>query len=219
MISDSDGSISGDDVVGYTITPLPDFKALARDIQNRGARRMGTDPTETRHFREFFGTRIVVVERVWELLERDSLLPEGSDPKHLLWALHFMKVYPKQGPGCAVAGASHGAIDPKTHHKWVWGFMDAIAKLLEVVVSQILRLKFYCYNVCLLLTSPSQPQIVFESRLGPHDMRNDCTMSVDGTDFRIPQKGPTFALHKYAGKSAVRYELGVDIIAGNLVWI
>ena len=41
-------------------------------------------------------------------------------------------------------------------------------------------------------------------------------MTVDGTDFRIPQKGRTFASHKYAGKSAVRYELGVDIMRG--IW-
>ena len=45
-------------------------------------------------------------------------------------------------------------------------------------------------------------------------------MSVAGTDFRIHQKGRTFASHEYAGKSAVQYELlRVDIIAGNLVWI
>ncbi len=55
-------------------------------------------------------------------------------------------------------------------------------------------------------------------------MGNDCTMTVDGTDFRIPQKGAAmrgnaFASHKYEGKSALRYELGVDILAGNLVWI
>ncbi len=55
-------------------------------------------------------------------------------------------------------------------------------------------------------------------------MLNDCTMTVDGTDFRIPQKGiatkgNAFASHKSAGKSALRYELGVDILAGNLVWI
>ena len=67
-------------------------------------------------------------------------------------------------------------------------------------------------------------QIVFESRLGAHNVLNDCTMTVDGTDFRIPQKGAAtkgnaFASHKYAGKSALRYELGVDILAGNLVWI
>ena len=49
-------------------------------------------------------------------------------------------------------------------------------------------------------------------------------MTVDGTDFRIPQKGAAtkgnaFGSHKYAGKSALRYELGVDILAENLVWI
>ena len=49
-------------------------------------------------------------------------------------------------------------------------------------------------------------------------------MTINGTDFRIPQKGiakkgNAFASHKYAGKSALRYELGVDILAGNLIWI
>jgi len=46
-----------------------------------------------------------------------------------------MKVYPKQSTGCLAVGASAGAIDPKTHRKWVWAFMDAIAELLYVVVS------------------------------------------------------------------------------------
>jgi hypothetical protein len=74
------------------------------------------------------------------------------------------------------------------------------------------------------LPPPTQTQIDFESRLGAHDVLNDCTMTVDGTDFRIPHegaatKGNAFASHKYAGKSALRYELGVDILAGNLVWI
>jgi DDE superfamily endonuclease len=60
--------------------------------------------------------------------------------------------------------------------------------------------------------------------LGKHDVLNDCTMTVDGTDFRIQQqgeriKGNPFGSHKYKGKSALRYELGVDILAGNLVWI
>ncbi len=55
-------------------------------------------------------------------------------------------------------------------------------------------------------------------------MGNDCTVTIGGTDFQIPQKGiakkaNTFASHKYAGKSALCYELVVDILAGNLVWI
>jgi hypothetical protein len=138
-----------DEELGYMITPLPDFMVLARDIQNRGARRIGTDEMEARHFREFFGTSVLIVEKVWNLLERDSLLPERCNPKHLLWALHFMKVYPKQSSGCLAVGASDGAVDPKTHKKWVWAFIDAITELADVVVSQILRLYYY-YNYCIL---------------------------------------------------------------------
>jgi len=57
-----------------------------------------------------------------------------------------------------------------------------------------------------------------------HDVLNDCLMTINGTDFRIPQKGAAkkgnaFASHKYAGKSTLRYVLGVDILVGNLVWI
>ncbi len=114
---------------------MPDFEVLARDIQNRASRRVGTATMEARHFREFFRTSLLVVEKTWELLERDSLLPEGSRPKHLLWALHFMKVYPNQSPGCSAVGASAGAVDPKTHCKWVWAFIDAVANLVDTVVT------------------------------------------------------------------------------------
>ena len=63
----------------------------------------------------------------------------------------------------------------------------------------------------------------FESRLN-QDIGNDCLMLVDGTEFRIPQqgkaaKGNAFGSHKYASKSVLRYEVGVDILAGRLVWI
>ncbi len=116
---------------------MPDFEALARDIQNRASHRVGAATTETRHFCEFFGTSVLVVEKTWELLERDSLLPEGARSKHLLWELHFMKVYPKQSPGCSAVGVSAGAVNLKTHRKWVWAFIDAIANLVDIVVSKI----------------------------------------------------------------------------------
>jgi hypothetical protein len=67
------------------------------------------------------------------------------------------------------------------------------------------------------------PQIDFDRRL-EGDMGNDCLITVDGTDFQIPQKGlpkkgNVFASHKFAGKLALRYELGVSILGGDLVWI
>jgi hypothetical protein len=46
-----------------------------------------------------------------------------------------MKVYPKQGPGCLVIGASAGAVDLKTHRKWVWAYVEAITKLVDMVLS------------------------------------------------------------------------------------
>jgi hypothetical protein len=55
-------------------------------------------------------------------------------------------------------------------------------------------------------------------------MGNDCRMTIDGVDFCILQKGVakkgiSFASHKYGGKFTLRFELGIDILAGNLVWI
>ena len=43
--------------------PMPDFEALARDIQNRASRRVGAATTETGHFRQFFGTSVLVVKK------------------------------------------------------------------------------------------------------------------------------------------------------------
>lgn len=44
-------------------------------------------------------------------------------------------------------------------------------------------------------------------------------MSVDCVDIRITQKGPTFSSHKLKKKSALRYEVGVRIMSGEIVWI
>ena len=70
---------------------------------------------------------------------------------------------------------------------------------------------------------PPQTQIDFEDRK-INDIGNDCLMSINGTDFRIPQTGEAktgnwFASHKYSFKSALRYEIGISIIGGDLVWI
>jgi hypothetical protein len=49
-------------------------------------------------------------------------------------------------------------------------------------------------------------------------------MTIDGSNFPILQKGAArkgnlFGFHKYTQKFALHYELGVDIPAGNLVWV
>ena len=80
---------------------LPDFMPPARVIMNRNRNRRNdsSEAMEMRIFRELFGTRLLVVENLWFLLDELSLHPEGGLPKHLIWALHFMKAYPLQFRG------------------------------------------------------------------------------------------------------------------------
>jgi hypothetical protein len=73
------------------------------------------------------------------------------------------------------------------------------------------------------LYSPYFLKIVFESRKDSGSL-NDCLISVDGTDVRIPQQGPAipgnpFSLLKSKGKCGLRYKIGVDILAGNIVLV
>ena len=86
------------------------------------------------------------------------------------------------------------------------------------------RFTFFHVPVLTPLCARDRSQNVFEGRRRNHNVGNDCLMTIDGTDFHIPQKGAAmkgnaFGSHKYAGKSALCYELGVDNLAGNLVWI
>jgi hypothetical protein len=89
---------------------------------------------------------LLVIDKLWWLLVKNDLLPEKSRPKHLLWTLYFLKVYPKQSPGCSVAGASSGAVDPKTFKKWVWMFIENIQELVDEVVSILFNLLVLSYR-------------------------------------------------------------------------
>ncbi len=72
------------------------------------------------------------------MLGEGGLRPKKSKPKHLLWVLYFLKVYPREPPGCSAVGGIKGAIDPKTMQKWVLLFLEHIAKLADNVVSDLI---------------------------------------------------------------------------------
>jgi hypothetical protein len=107
----------------------------ARDIQNRMSRVIGTVAMEDRRFHELFGASIGIILHVWYSMDDGSLLPDKCKPKHLLWTLYFLKVYPREAPGCSTIGGGGGGINPKTLQKWVWLFIERIAKLADEVVS------------------------------------------------------------------------------------
>jgi len=148
--SDEDSNDSDDDDDGDTEEAV--FLRDARDIQNRTSRCVGTAAMEDRRFRGLFGARIEIVLKVWSMLLEDGLHPKKSKPKHLLWTLYFLKVYPREAPGCSAVGGLKGAINPKTLWKWVWLFIEHIAELADEV-------SIFCHvDACILahccLTSP-----------------------------------------------------------------
>jgi hypothetical protein len=89
------------------------FHHAAQEIMNRAGRRVGRAVVEDRRFRSFFGARFEIVRMVWGMLGGGGLHPEKSKPKHLLWTLYFLKVYPREGPGCVTVGGWRGAVDPR----------------------------------------------------------------------------------------------------------
>ncbi len=101
---------------------------------NRVRRKVSTAAREDHRFCEHFGAPFTIIRMVWDMLVEGYLLPEKSEPKHLLWTLYFLKCYPKKGLGCAAVGGSKGAIDPKTMRKWVWLFIEHINELADKVV-------------------------------------------------------------------------------------
>jgi hypothetical protein len=112
---------------------------------------------EDRRFHSLFGVRIEIVLKVWLMLWEDGLRPKKSKPKHLLWTLYFLKVYPREAHGCSDVGKSKGTIVPKTLQKWVWLFIERIAELADEVVCI-----FCCAGTRILahrrLTSPFLPR-------------------------------------------------------------
>ena len=82
-----------------------------------------------------FGASSVVVADLWNRIE-PALLGDkssgwGAEPKHLLWALLFLKVYAKsEEVHCAIVGWPHS----DTFRKWSWYFVRKIFELQEEVI-------------------------------------------------------------------------------------
>jgi hypothetical protein len=136
-------------VVDDVVDELSNFPAIARDIQNRAKHRIGSGLTEARLFCVFFGTSVRIVEILWNLIIQGDHLPDDRRPEHLMWCLHFLKVYLKQGPECAtISGSERGAVNPRTHRKWVWKFIEAVAELVDIVARIFV---FFSYCVAIIV--------------------------------------------------------------------
>jgi hypothetical protein len=56
---------SNDDIRKDEDNHTPNFKAVVRDIQNRGSHRLSMAMTKSHHFCEFFGMSMCILEILW----------------------------------------------------------------------------------------------------------------------------------------------------------
>jgi hypothetical protein len=77
-------------------------------LMNRASKPPGTTQvggTEDRRFRSAFGRGVETVLDVWTRMRRGGSVPEQGGFNHLLWALMFMSVYPRnENKMCTLLG-------------------------------------------------------------------------------------------------------------------
>lgn len=151
-----------------------------------------SEKVANRRFRAHFGISPSVCSILWNLLQSSILkMPKTVVAEHLLWALSLLKTY----DSTVVLASCAGGVDEKTFDVWAWRFIEAIAGLKVHVIKWEKRLK--------------------------GDVGNQCLVSVDGTDFCIPEQTPfskEWYSHKFNGPG-LWYEVAVSIKGGDIVWV
>ncbi|KAL7553209.1 hypothetical protein ACHAWF_016466, partial [Thalassiosira exigua] len=158
-------------------------------VQNRSGLRIGAELTEARRFCDYFGVGAAIALIAWNILVEHEVLPKEGLIIHMLWALHFMKVYPKQDSGEAAAGGSRAGRLSQRHGGNISGLL---------------------FMPCLRWRSMWKRHLV---------VYNDCNLAVDCLDMRVMNLGPDFASFKFKGKSALRAEVAINIQKGNIAGI
>jgi len=146
-----------------------------------------------RTFRACFGASSEIVAEIWGRIE-DTIDEPGAKPKHLLWALVFMKVYSTEEIHRSIVGWP----SPKKFRKWSWYFIRKICDL--------------------------KPEVIrLENRFKDVDRNVDgtkCLIALAGTDCPVFEPAPVKKMysHKLNGPG-VTYELAVSIKTGHIVWM
>lgn len=75
-----------------------------------------------RRFQSFFGVTPHVCSLIWDKIKHS--IPNGGDPKHVLWCLCFLKQYSVEHCRRSIFHA-----DEKTIRKWTWIFVELLSEL------------------------------------------------------------------------------------------
>ena len=137
------------------------------------------------------------------------LVEDACKPKHLLWALIFLKTYTTESSLLVAIG-----VDEKTLRKWIFIIIYAISDFMDDWVASLFT------KILLMSLTIVFLQIKWENRFHGYCARL-CLVMVDGTDFWICELKPFtkhFYSHKFV-KAGLCYEVGVCIQTGFIVWI
>jgi hypothetical protein len=99
-----------------------DFEIISRHISNRMP--SCSVLINARRFKALFGVSASRCAHIWRRLQIDEVLPSKATPKHLLWALYFLKVYDSENNMAGRCGC-----DEKTLRKWIWKMIDALCRM------------------------------------------------------------------------------------------
>ena len=96
----------------------------------------GSEFEKERTFKNFFGVDWNICAIAWALLDdHGTEQKEKIEPRHLLWALVFYKVYGTENIHCKIVAEPHRAGPAaKTFRKWVWRVTSELADLSLLVV-------------------------------------------------------------------------------------
>jgi hypothetical protein len=83
-----------------------------------------------KHVRSFFGTDIKVIALLWSAIGQDAESLKLY-PCHLLWVLHFLRVYPT-----ASQAEEWAKVSFKTWTQAVWSVLSLIVSHVDSVLSQ-----------------------------------------------------------------------------------
>jgi len=109
-------------------TNIYTFLRIASDIA-RTELRIGVGEHD-REFRSLFGAAPSSCLLLWRMLQQRRVLPPLAMPKHLMWALLFLKSY-----GTEFCNAGRAGTTRKTYRKWVKLMLRSITALTPTVVS------------------------------------------------------------------------------------
>ena len=97
-----------------------DFGVLGDDIFKRAHGL--SHVVRIRRFSALFGATPIACNRAWKMIE--NYLPPGCLPKHLLWAMIFIKIYATEHVNATITES-----DEKTFRKWVWIILNSSSNL------------------------------------------------------------------------------------------